>query len=185
MSLTPLHAIFALMSLFAVGGGVGVVLNRNLIYAALYLVLSLFGVAGLFILLEAPFLAAVQILVYVGAISVLIAITVMVTRCVFCKEPPPRQLSLVAVMAALVMATLGFVIMTRFGGIMPVADVPADSIEQLGVAFVDPQAYLVPFEVASILLLGALIGAIFIARDDLPPDEEVKPVDEQAQGKEV
>ncbi|MBN1120516.1 MAG: NADH-quinone oxidoreductase subunit J [Anaerolineae bacterium] len=180
MSLTPLHAIFALMSLFTVGGAVGVVLNRNLIYAAMYLVLSLFGIAGLFILLEAPFLAAVQILVYVGAISVLITITVMVTRCVFCKEPPPRQLTLVAVMAALVMVTLGFVIMTRFGGLTPAADVPADSIEQLGVAFVNPQAYLVPFEVASILLLGALIGAIFIARDDLPRDEEAVGGDDHA-----
>jgi NADH:ubiquinone oxidoreductase subunit 6 (subunit J) len=185
MTLIPLHAIFALMSLFAVGGAVGVVLNRNLIYAAMSLVISLFGVAGLFILLEAPFLAAAQILVYVGAIAVLITITVMVTRCVICKEPPPRQLTLVAAMSALVMATLGFIIMTRFAGLTPVAGVPADDIEQLGAGFVDPKAYLVPFEVSSILLLGALIGSIFIARDDLPPDEDVSPGDEQAQGRGV
>src|SRR5512138_1634390 len=80
MEITPITIAFFIMAAFALGGSLGVVINRNLFHAALYLVLALFGVAGLFVLLEAPFLAAVQVLIYVGAIAVLITITIMVTR---------------------------------------------------------------------------------------------------------
>ena len=80
MSITPETIAFAIMSVLVLGGGLGVVSSRNLIHAALYLALTLFGVAGLFVLLEAPFLAAVQVLVYLGAIAVLVTITIMVTR---------------------------------------------------------------------------------------------------------
>jgi NADH-quinone oxidoreductase subunit J len=154
------------MAILTLGGGLGVVISRNLVHAALYLILTLFGIAGLFVLLEAPFLAAVQILVYVGAISVLITITIMVTRRIMgITESVNRQWPVGAVAAVLVLVTLGFVIMTRFPGISPVSDVPPGSIEQLGVSFASHQAYLLPFEVASVLLLGALIGAIVVARD--------------------
>ena len=71
---------FFIFSIFVLGGGLGVVSTRNLFHGALYLVLSLFGVAGLFVLLSAPFLAAVQVLVYIGAIAILIVFAVMLTR---------------------------------------------------------------------------------------------------------
>nr|MBN1229407.1 NADH-quinone oxidoreductase subunit J [Anaerolineae bacterium] len=164
--MTVTTIIFAVMAIFTLGGGLGVVASRNLFHAALYLVLSLFGIAGLFILLEAPFLAAVQVLVYVGAIAVLITITIMVTRRLMGPvESLNRQWPVAAVAAALVMATLGFVLVNQFSGISTAPDVPADGLTLLGAAFVDPAGFLLPFEVASVLLLAALIGAIVVARD--------------------
>jgi NADH-quinone oxidoreductase subunit J len=166
MEFTPVTLIFAVMALFVLGGGLGVVLSRNLIHAALYLILALFGISGFFILLEAPFLAAVQILVYVGAISVLITITIMVTRRVMeAEEAVNSQWLLSALGGVLVLVTLGFVLISVFGGMTPVADVPPNTIEQIGAGFANPLAFMLPFEVASVLLLAALIGSIVVARE--------------------
>src|SRR5574341_1912486 len=133
MTITPLVLIFGLLALFALGGGLGVVVSRNLFHAALYLVLSLFGIAGLFVLLEAPFLAAVQILVYVGAISVLVTITIMVPRRIMgIRESVNRQWPIAALVGVLALATLGFVIVGQFGNQQPVADVPPNTLETLG-----------------------------------------------------
>lgn len=164
MQITPQLIVFTVMSIFALGGGLGVVTNRNLIHAALFLVMSLFGIGGLFILLEAPFLAAVQILVYVGAIVVLITITIMVTRRIMgIHESVNRQWPIAALVGALTLATLGFVIIENFAWQVPTADVPPDSVAILGRQFTE--SFLLPFEVASVLLLAALIGAIVVARD--------------------
>ena len=166
MNLTPDVVIWAIMAIFILGGGLGVVTSRNLIHGAMYLILALFGMAGMFILLEAPFLAAVQILVYVGAISVLITITVMVTRRVMgATENVNHQWPVAAVVAVLVFGMLGFVIVSQFGATQPSGAVPADYINQMGMALVDHQGYLLPFEVASVLLLAAMIGSIVVARD--------------------
>ena len=166
MQITPITIAFAAMAIFAIGGGLGVVTNRNLVHAALFLVLSLFGIAGLFILLEAPFLAAVQVLIYVGAITVLITITIMVTRRIMgIHESVNEQWPVAAVVGVLTFATLGFVIMGRFQIAVPVADVPPDNVAMLGSQLVSSQAFLLPFEVASVLLLAALVGAIVVARD--------------------
>jgi NADH:ubiquinone oxidoreductase subunit 6 (subunit J) len=166
MEITPITIAFFIMAAFALGGSLGVVVNRNLFHAALYLMLALFGVAGLFVLLEAPFLAAVQVLIYVGAITVLITITIMVTRRIMgVSESTNRQWPLAAGVSALIAITLGFVVLDRFAGKTPVAGVPADNILQLGKALADYQGYLVPFEVASVLLLAAMIGAIVVARE--------------------
>jgi NADH:ubiquinone oxidoreductase subunit 6 (subunit J) len=166
MTITPVTIAFALMSVLVLGGGLGVVSSRNLVHAALYLALTLFGVAGLFVLLEAPFLAAVQILVYLGAIAVLVTITIMVTRRLMgITESVNRQWPVAAVIAALVAATLGYVVMSQFVGIYPTQAVPPDTIERMGQSFASHQGFLLPFEVASVLLLAAMIGAIVVARD--------------------
>jgi len=166
MTITPEVIIWAVMAIFILGGGLGVVISRNLIHGAMYLILALFGMAGMFILLEAPFLAAVQILVYVGAISVLITITIMVTRRVMgAAESINRQWPLAALIGLLVFGVLGFVIVSQFGSTTLSGSVPADYISQMGMALVDHQGYLLPFEVASVLLLAAMIGSIVVARD--------------------
>jgi len=166
MEITPITIAFFIMAAFVLGGSLGVVVNRNLFHAALYLVLALFGVAGLFVLLEAPFLAAVQVLIYDGAITVLLTITIMVTgRVMGVSESVNRQWPLAAFVGAAIAATLGFVVLDRFAGRLPVADVPAENILELGKALADHQGYLVPFEVASVLLLAAMIGAIVVARE--------------------
>lgn len=166
MEITPLTITFGIFAVFALGGGLGVVLSRNLLHAALYLILSLFGIAGLFITLEAPFLAVVQVLVYIGAISILIAITIMVTRRVMgVADSVNNQWPVAAVGALLTFGTIAFVLVSNFHGRMVAEEVPADMIERIGLAFASPQGYLLPFEVASLLLLAALIGAIVVARE--------------------
>jgi NADH-quinone oxidoreductase subunit J len=166
MTITPEIIIWAIMAIFILGGGLGVVISRNLIHGAMYLILSLFGIAGMFILLEAPFLAAVQILVYVGAIAVLITITIMVTRRVMgATENVTRQWPIAALVGVLVFAVLGFVILGQFAWLYPSGPVGPDYIKRMGMALVDHQGYLLPFEVASVLLLAAMIGSIVVARD--------------------
>jgi NADH:ubiquinone oxidoreductase subunit 6 (subunit J) len=166
MTITPETVAFAIMSVLVLGGGLGVVSSRNLIHAALYLALTLFGVAGLFVLLEAPFLAAVQVLVYLGAIAVLVTITIMVTRRLMgITENVNRQWPVAALIAVLAAAILGFVVISQFAGVYPTQAVPPDTIERMGQSFASHQGFLLPFEVASVLLLAAMIGAIVVARD--------------------
>ncbi len=163
------YAVFALFGLMTLGGGLMVVTQRNVVHAAGALILSLFGVAGLYVLLEAGFLAAVQILVYIGAIAVLIIFTIMLTR----RVTDTADLGLNAQwVLALVTAVAGFAVLL-FGVINPLwgvelgpVNVPAlasDATRMLGVALLDPGQYALPFEIASVLLLGAMVGAIVIA----------------------
>jgi NADH-quinone oxidoreductase subunit J len=173
MELTLEVIVFAVFAIITLAGALGVVLARNLFRAALLLLVSLFGVAGLFVLLAAPFLAAVQVLLYMGGIAILIIFGVMLTRgMVQARQVMNSQWDLGAVIAFLFFAILMIVIVQVSQGdtpllpSTPVADVPADSIGMLGAALVDPAQYVLPFEVASVLLAGALIGAVYIARDD-------------------
>jgi NADH-quinone oxidoreductase subunit J len=163
---------FFVLTLFILGGALGVVTTRNLVHATLYMVLSLFGVAGFFVLLSAPFLAAVQVLVYIGAISILIIFGVMLTR----SMTHLRYVHNAQWVASGVVTSLLFVLL-MVGIILPVwgvngaqtptevADVVADTAV-MGQLLVSPNGYVLPFEVASLLLTAAMIGAIVIARDD-------------------
>ena len=164
--------VFFLFSLLTLGGALGVVTNRNLIHGAIYLIISLFGGAGLFVLLSAPFLAAVQVLVYIGAIAILIIFAVMLTRSMTqLREVFNRQWWASAVVGLLLFALLVVgVILPVWGNNgtndnMPSSDLVATT-QDLGVALVDGNQYVLPFEVASMLLTAAMIGAIVIARED-------------------
>lgn len=162
---------FFIFSVLALGGAIGVVISRNLIHGALYLVVSLFGGAGFFVLLSAPFLAAVQVLVYIGAIAILIIFAVMLTRSMTqIRELYNEQwwMSAIVGIALFVLLAVG-VIFPVWGANgtnanQPVSDEVATTTD-LGVALVDGNQYVLPFEVASLLLTAAMIGAIFIARD--------------------
>ncbi len=162
---------FFIFALFALGGALGVVTSRNLIHGALYLIVSLFGGAGFFVLLSAPFMAVVQVLVYIGAIAILIIFAVMLTRGMTqMSEILNRQWWMSAIVGVLLFVMLGLgVILPVWGenGInpnRPVSDNVATT-EDLGVALVDGNQYVLPFQVASLLLTGAMIGAIVLARD--------------------
>ncbi len=155
---------FFLFSLIAIIGALLVVTTRRLFHSALALVLSFVGVAGLYILLEAEFLAALQILIYVGAIALLILFAIMLTR--HLMDPRARAFNEQWWIAALVAGFLFVVLISMILRVQwPVreASVPSDLIENLGSSFVGE--FLVPFEVASVLLMAALIGAIIIARE--------------------
>jgi NADH-quinone oxidoreductase subunit J len=162
---------FFLFSLITVGGGIGVATTRNLMHAALFLILSLFGVAGLFVLLSAPFLAAIQVLVYIGAIAILIVFAVMLTRSMTSmREIFNRPVASIIVGVLLFLFLTAGVILPVWGqsgsqSSLPVSDLVATTTD-LGVALVSQNAYVLPFEVASLLLTAAMIGAIVIARDD-------------------
>jgi NADH:ubiquinone oxidoreductase subunit 6 (subunit J) len=159
-----LQAIFVVLGLVTLGAAVMVVTSRNLFRSALWLILTFFGIAVMFILLNAEFLAVVQVLIYIGAISTLIIFAVMLTRDMM--DPKAQrfneQWGVVAGFAALLFVVL-LALLTRVPWPAGIAPAPADAIARLGAAFVGP--YVVPFEVASVLLVVALIGAIIIARE--------------------
>lgn len=170
MELTPQTIAFFIASVLTLGGAVGVVSSRNLVHSAAYLTMSLFGVAGYFVLLSAPFLAAVQVLVYIGAISILIIFAVMLTRSmtsmrvIFNRQ---WQLSLVVAVLFFALLLVGVILPVWGTGAPSEPSAPelvATTVE-LGAAFVDGNQFVLPFEVASILLTAAMIGAILIARD--------------------
>lgn len=155
---------FIIIGLITLGAAVMVVTSQNLMRAALWLVLAFFGIAGLFILLNAEFLAVTQILIYVGAIAMLIIFAIMLTRGLMDPKQPRfnEQWGVVGGFSALLFVGLAAVVL-RNRWPVNVAAVPPDAIQQLGRDFVGP--YVVPFEVASVLLVVAMIGAIIVARE--------------------
>jgi NADH-quinone oxidoreductase subunit J len=159
-----LQFVFIVLSIITLGAALAVVISKNLFHSALFMILSFVGVAGLYVLLEAGFLAAVQILVYVGAISILIIFAIMLTRRLMAKDLVQRnaQWGISALVALLLFAMLGFVLL-RVNWPVVEATVPSESISILGQKLMS--TYALPFEVASVLLLVALVGSIIIARE--------------------
>jgi NADH-quinone oxidoreductase subunit J len=163
--------VFILVSLLTIGTGIVVVTNRNLFHAALAMMASFLGVAGLYILLDAGFLAAAQLLVYIGAISILIIFAIMLTRRMMqAREAPFNSQSGLGLLTAVGTFALLASVIVRWWGVESVngrPDVPDNVLQgtvvALGEAFVSPDGYVVPFIMASVLLLAALIGAIYIA----------------------
>jgi NADH-quinone oxidoreductase subunit J len=154
---------------FAVIGGlsaIAVVTARNVVHAALYLVVSLLSVAGVYLLLGAEFVAWVQILIYVGAIVILFLFGLMLTKAPIGRDTlDNQQRGIGALVGVGVFAGLVFLIQEAF----PVQDAVAFETVQ-GSTDVVGQAifrnYVLPFEAISFLLLAALIGAIVLARKD-------------------
>ena len=166
MEFTSSHVIFLILSAIALVGGAGVVFSRKLFHAALFLVLSFIGVAGFYLLLGAEMLAMIQILVYVGAIAILIIFAIMLSQRIMSAEyqAENEQWLFALVTAAALFVVLAFILLS-VGWPTAQADVPQDSIVQLGKALVDPEQFVLPFEVASVLLLVALVGSVIIARE--------------------
>jgi len=162
--MTIVHLVFIILALITLGGAWGVVSARSVFTSALFLILSFTGVAGFYVLLEAGFLAAIQLLIYVGAIAVLILFTVMLTRRVMAEETQliNQQWGVAAAIAGFLFVALALYAVGTEWRISTAAP-PADSIVALGQALLGP--YVLPFEIASVVLLVALIGAIVIARE--------------------
>ncbi|MCR4408574.1 MAG: NADH-quinone oxidoreductase subunit J [Anaerolineae bacterium] len=159
-----LQAVFMLFSAMAVGAALAVVTNKNIFHSALFLVVALLGVAGLYVLLEAPFIAVVQVLIYVGAISTLILFAIMLTRRLM--DASERQRNEQWFISAIVAVGLFIVLVLSVGQVhWPVVhtDVPENHLNRLGQDLMEH--YVLPFEVTAVLLLAALVGAIVIARE--------------------
>lgn len=159
--------IFIITAALSLGAAMMVVTTRNLIHAALWLVLTLFGVAVLFVLLDADFFAIAQVIIYIGAISILLIFVIMLTRRTMQESGPPlnRTWWLAAIVSVLLFVGLAWMLSSweDFTTSKPEFAIGDDSLQQLGQALVSPNAYVLPFEIASILLLAALIGAIVVA----------------------
>lgn len=161
--------LFILVALVTLASAVLVVSTRKLLHAALWLVLTLVGVAILFAFLDVAFFAVAQILVYVGAIAILIIFAVMLTRRIMEDVGPQVNKGWGWAAAGAVGLFAGLVVvLTTFNGFWakpkPLSAEAVD-LAALGQALVSPQGYVIPFEVASILLLAAMVGALVVAVD--------------------
>lgn len=167
--------VFIVISFLTLLMGWIVVTNRNLFRAALALMGSFLGVAGLYVLLDAGFIAAAQLLVYIGAISILVIFAIMMTRRLMQTEETPfnSQWVLGGITSLVLFGIIAYVTLQVWPwepgeqAFAAAPDVPGPVIEesvlQLGTALVSVEQYVLPFELASVLLLAALIGAIVVA----------------------
>jgi NADH-quinone oxidoreductase subunit J len=165
--MTPDQIVFLIVAVVTLGSGLMVVTTRNLVHAALWLVATLFGVAVTYALLNANFLAIVQVVVYIGAIAILFIFAVMLTRRDM-RDQGPQVNKNWWFGALLAVATFGglFFLLQGWNGMSktaPTYPVSFDAISELGNALTSPAGYVLPFEVASVLLVTALVGAVYIA----------------------
>lgn len=161
----PQNAAFGIIAAAMVVAAVRVVTTKNVVHAALYLVVVLAGVAGQYVLLAAEFVAFAQVLIYIGAILVLLLFGIMLTRA---PLHPSADLDSDQrwPAAAVSLAVLGLLVAL-------LADFFGDERVRPGESFTGGRVgdsiftdFLVPFEVVSLLLLGALVGAVVLARRD-------------------
>ncbi|NQY90313.1 MAG: NADH-quinone oxidoreductase subunit J [Deltaproteobacteria bacterium] len=160
---------FLLLSALTLGGGGGVIFSGNIVYSALSLMVSFLGVAGLYVMLEADFVAGVQVLVYVGGVLVLTLFAVMLTHRIEDIKVSNRGVGKLPGLAAA---------LAMFAGLIAALEVAPWKLPAEGVAreaFPSTQSignallgrYVLPFEVASIVLLSVLVGAVVLSRKEV------------------
>jgi NADH-quinone oxidoreductase subunit J len=159
------EGIFLLLGLVAVASALLVVTTTNLVHAALWLVVTLGSVAGVFLLLAAEFVAWVQVLIYVGAVVVLLLFALMLTRAPTGRQPDltARRALPAALVALLVAVLLCVTVVAGFHDVHLDLDkaVVGSATVTGGTLF---RTWVLPFEVLSVLLLAALVGAIVLSR---------------------
>lgn len=165
--MTLSQIVFLVIAAATLGSALLVVTTRNLVHAALWLIGALFGVAGVYVLLSAGFLAVAQVVIYIGAIAILIIFAVMMTRRLTKESGPQvnRNWWMAVLVSGLLFAGISWMLTTWDGfstQVTTAVDANA-SLEMLGRALVTPNEYVLPFELASVLLLAAMIGAIMVA----------------------
>ena len=156
--------VFYALAGLAVLGALGVVLGRNIVHSALCLTASFSGVGCLYMFLSADFMGAVQILVYGGAVAILIVMAIMLTRREDMAHSNPSR-SLPHQLAALVVAGMFLLAMAAVALMSPFQTAPVDLGDTVtGLADLMLTKYVLPFEIAAVLLLVAMIGAIILAK---------------------
>jgi NADH-quinone oxidoreductase subunit J len=165
--MTAEQIIFLMVGAATLFSGFMVVTSRNLIHAALWLVATLFGVAIIYTLLNAGFIAVVQVVVYIGAIAILFIFAVMLTQKEMLDKGAQANSNwwAGALVAVGTFAGLALLLQSWSGFSKTASAMPAgfDAVSQLGDALTSPSGYVLPFEVASVLLLAALVGAVYVA----------------------
>lgn len=153
---------FGVLAALTVGGALGMLTTRNVVHAAFWMLELMLATAGLFLLLSAEFLALVQIMVYAGAVAVLILFVVMLTLRRREDAIRPRDFSLPSAgIAALIAAVITPILTTFRGPAVTFPDV-TPGVKEFGTELFT--TWLVPFEVASLVLLVALVGAVWWAK---------------------
>ncbi|OGN98749.1 MAG: hypothetical protein A2Z71_00295 [Chloroflexi bacterium RBG_13_50_21] len=170
--MTPEKIIFIVVALVTLGAALSVVISRNLIHSALWLILALFGIAIFYVLLDAGFFAVIQVIIYIGAIAILFIFAAMLTRRVMQDTGPQSNPNwwLGALIALLLFAGIALILVNWQGFTTSAPELanPSGRISQLGLALVSADQYVLPFELASLLLVAAMIGAIFVAGEKKP-----------------
>ncbi|TMB98306.1 MAG: NADH-quinone oxidoreductase subunit J [Chloroflexi bacterium] len=158
------EVIFYAVATLTVAGALGVVVSRNVVHSALFLIVALLAVAGIFVLLAAEFLAIVQVLIYGGAVTILILFAMMLTRV---RDLPtavdgPQKPVAVLAAGAFMVTSIVAVLSTEWPG-------QTDKINVISFNDIGEVLYrnwAMPFEIASLVLMVALIGAIILARGE-------------------
>lgn len=165
--MTGQEVVFALLGLVTVGSGLLVVTTRQMVHAALWLVVTLGALAGCYLVLTAEFVAWVQVLIYVGAVVVLLLFGIMLTRAPIGRsadlDSGNRRVALTVALAT--GAVLATVIVQGFHDEYVPLKAGAGSAQEMGAGVF--RTWVLPFEVLSVLLLAALIGAIVLSRADI------------------
>jgi NAD(P)H-quinone oxidoreductase subunit 6 len=163
-------ALFYAVAGLTVAGAVGVALSTNVVYSAFALMGALLGAAGLYVFLAADFVAAVQLLVYVGGILVLTLFAIMLTHQISDVEVSNRSVGRLAALAIVgpVGAAMGYALFHASWKVAPeLAEHAAGAGSTYGIGDAFLNRYLLPFELASVVLLTALVGAIVLSRKEL------------------
>ena len=164
--------VFYMMALMTIAGAAGCAFSRNIIYSAWALLFAFMGVAGIYVFLGADFPAVAQVLIYVGGILVLILFAIMLTKQI--GEDPKLTNAHLALPAGAVLALATIGTLTYMAVMAPWKVVAEPTYEPvsagLGIAFLTE--YLLPFEVASVVLLAALVGSVIIARKEIKETQD-------------
>ena len=173
--MTGADVVFVCLGALTFAGGVLVVTTRNVIHAALWLVVALGGLAGCYLVLTAELVAWVQVLIYIGAVVVLMLFAGMLTRAPIgrLQDLDSANRPVAAVVAVATAATLITLLVTAFhGATIRVHSVDVGTAKAMGASVF--RFFVLPFEIASVLLLAALVGAVVLTRRDIGLDEEVE-----------
>jgi NAD(P)H-quinone oxidoreductase subunit 6 len=161
--------LFYVLAALTVAGAAGVALSRNILYSSIGLLIALLGAGSLYVFLSADFVAVTQLLVYIGGVLVLILFAVMLTNRITEVTVSNTSFSLFGGVLLFVSAApvlLAVAIFTPWNARAPAALAP--TTEAIGNAFLT--TWLLPFEVASLVLLSTLVGAVVIARKEIKAD---------------
>jgi len=158
--------LFLVFAVLAIGAAIRVVFCHRIFHGAMWLIVSFFGVAAIYMLLESPFLAGIQLFIYIGGVAVLTVIAIMVTK----RVMAPNQRTLndpvsAGIVALALFGVMVWMILSLPLPMAPTAPVIEGGLELLGAALVDPQGFLLPFEVVSVMMLVVLVASLYLGRE--------------------
>jgi NADH-quinone oxidoreductase subunit J len=155
---------FWILAIVVIGAALGVIFQRNVFRAALSLILCLVGVAGIFITLSADFLAAAQILIYVGAVSVFIILAIMLTRDFSHGNPSNRSWFPAFLLAAVFFGLVAWAVLNT-NWIVSTTPPQTPTTQSLAERIFSENGFILPLEISGVILMAVVIGAIVLARE--------------------